>query len=251
MNRIQLPLLLLATLLPAVSHLNATEELDIAAALGETAEARLVLPVAMALYETRRANRVMAKLAAGQEVTVLGMDAHGLKVRAQGPNGLVRGWISRKLAFGSEADVQEKVDDWYRRERIVADLAKARSIALNLTSAELERIFGVPTRRTLSQIPGGESTRVEKLEWVRTEAVDLGKSLGISLVGLDKDSPLARPEVETGRLTAECRDGVVVAFEGSLDPASPAGSIEVPSPLPCPFDVVAITPQSAKERAGN
>lgn len=251
MNRIlACPLFLIVVSLIGET-LAASEELDIATALGEKAEARLVLPVAMALFETRRADRVMAKLIAGQEVVVLGMDAHGLKVRAETANGPVRGWISRKLSFGADPGIQEKIDGWYRRELVVAEMVKNRSVALNLTSAELERIFGPPTRRTLSQIPGEEVSRIEKLEWVKTETIDLGKSLGVSFVGLDRNSSLVRPEIETGRLTVECRDSVVVAFEGTLDRASRAGSPEVPPPLPCPFTIVAIVPRQSARGLGN
>lgn len=250
MNVLKFPLLIsLAAILPSAfpQAPKSADELDVSAALGEKAEARLVLPVPLALFETPRADRVMERLAAGQEVVVTGMNANGLKVRARGRNGQIRGWISRKLALGDDPAIQNATENWYRRERLVATIAAQRSVALNLSTGELERIFGTPTRRTLSD--GGDGVRVEKLEWVRTETLEFDK--GLTLIGLDKNSPLARSEIETARLTVECRNGIVTAFDGSLEPATPATTLEIPAPFPCPFTVVAIVPPTAAERAGN
>lgn len=226
-------------------------ELDVVAAVGGKAEARLKLPMATTLFETRRADRVLVRLSAGHEVVVLAMDAHGLKVQAHGPHGPLRGWVSRKLATGENPAANTALENWYRRELAVAALADRRQAALNLTAAEMERIFGAPTRRTLALPQGGQGPRVENLEWIRTEKLELDKTLGGGILGLDKNSPLARPEIETGRLTAECRDGVVVSLDGTLEPGTPAAATEIPAPLPCPFAVIPTAPTPTARRAGD
>jgi hypothetical protein len=232
---------------PSVS----SPELDVAAIFGTKAEARLTLPLPARLFETREADRVLARLPGGQQVVVLGMDAHGLRVQTEGPHGPLRGWVSRKLAMDERPEANAALESWYRRELAVAQFVARRQAALNLTAAELERIFGPPTRRTLALASDPSGGRMETLEWIRTEKLDLNKALGGALGGLNKDSPIAHPEIETGRLTAECRDGIVVALGGNLEPGKPAASTEISPPLPCPFAVKPTTPSRMVKRAGD
>ncbi|MFM7181875.1 MAG: hypothetical protein ACKO2G_10490 [Verrucomicrobiales bacterium] len=226
----------------AANSPDSSPELDVAAVFGSQAEARLTLPLPATLFETRKADRVISRFPAGQEVVVLGMDGHGLRVQMQRPHGPLRGWISRKLAMDERPEANAALEAWYRRELTVAGLLGSRQAALNLTAIELERIFGAPTRRTLAQSPNGAGARIETLEWIRTEKVDLNKALGGALVGLDKNSPIAHPAVETGRLTAECRDGVVTALDGTLEAGKPAAATQISPPLPCPFAIKAVSP---------
>lgn len=246
-----LPFLVVLGLSGPLAAGEVSPELDVAAAVGSRAEARLALPLAVTLYETKRADRAVANIPAGREVVVLAMDAHGLKVQTPGPYGPLRGWISRKRATGDKPEANAAMENWYRRELAVASLAERRQAALNLTAREMERIFGAPDRRTLALAEGGTGPRVENLDWVRTEKLELDKTLGGGILGLDKNSPLARPEIETGRLTAQCRDGVVVSLEGALEPGAPAAATEISPPLPCPFAVIPTAPNPTARRAGD
>jgi hypothetical protein len=212
-------------------------ELDVQATVGPAAEARLVLPVEVALYETRRADRLLARLPAGQEVVVLGMDAHGLKIQARSGRGPTKGWVSRKLVYGSSEETANALEAWYQRELVVATLVANKTPALNLTTMELERIFGPPSRRSMETVDAGRGTR-ERLEWIHTEELDLNKAFGATLSILNKDA--LQGQVETGRLIAEVSEGIVRSIEGALSTAPAAATVEVAPPLPCPFTIVPI-----------
>lgn len=214
-------------------------ELDVALAVGPKFSAVVTLSEDLALYSSNRADRVVARLTAGQRAVVLAMDAHGLKIETRTPRGVLRGWVSRKRISHDNSKKEAGMEAWYQRELTVAALVDSKKAALNLTVEEMERIFGPPTRRSLA-VEGQEGGTKERLEWITTEELKVDKSIQGALVILGGESSLAK--VETARLTVETLNGMVRSIDGSVAEGAAASPHPVVPPVPCPFELVAIPP---------
>lgn len=216
-------------------------ELDVVAAVGPDFSAMVTLSKEMPLYSSNRADRVVDRLPAGQRALVLVMDEHGVKVEARTPRGALRGWVSRKGIAKGDQSMEAKMESWYQREIIVAALVKSKMAALNLTAAEMARIFGPPSRRSLAVEENGGGTR-ERLEWIRAEDLKVDKSMKGALAALSGDTSLTR--VETARLTVEILNGMVRSVDGSITETAAVSPQPVAPPVPCPFDLVPAAPSA-------
>lgn len=214
-------------------------ELDVAAAVGPNFSAMVTLSEEMPLYSSNRADRVVDHLPAGQRALVLAMDEHGLKVEARTSRGALRGWISRKRIATGDSIREAEMESWYQRETTVAALVQSQMAALNLTTAEMERIFGPPNRRSLAVEENSGGTK-ERLEWTRTEDLKVDRSMKGALAALGGDSSFSK--VETARLTVETLNGIVRSVDGSITESAAASPQPVAPPVPCPFDLVSAAP---------
>lgn len=214
-------------------------ELDVAAAVGPKFSAVVTVSEELPLYSSNRADRVVDRVTAGQRAVVLAMDLHGFKIEIRTARGVLRGWVSRKRISQDDPKKNAALEAWYQREMTVAALVDSKRAALNLTVEEMERIFGPPTRRSLAVEEQGGGTK-ERLEWITTEELKLDKSIKGALVVLSGDTSVAL--VETARLAVETLNGMVRSIDGSIAEGAAASTHPVLPPVPCPFELVPISP---------
>lgn len=209
------------------------EVLDLSRALGTDQALTLPLTISLPLFDTRQAQRVLVRLPQDQNLFVLAMDRFGLKVRGEGKNGPITGWISQKAAFQNDQKALDSLSALYQRQQIVERLVLLKKVAVGMTLSELTRIMGPPTKHQISAETGN---RLETLVWSRTGPVDLTESL--------EDSGLSIPAihivVEKERMTARLEEGVATVihsdFEGSEQTVP-----EITPPVKHPFTTTLFT----------
>ena len=202
--------------------------------LGKLAEAglevRFTAPRKLSLYVSRKAGRVLDVLPAQQVLTVLAMDRYGLKVRGQGKNGPLTGWIGQKQAFNPAQ--LKTVRAFYDRQLEIERHTTAKRPAIGMSLLELKRILGEPTTHEVG-VGTGLVARTETLTWIIKQKVDLNE-----LIAAGSDEDLLRMEVEVGRVEISMSNGMATRINQKLG----GGVAEVPTvvpPIARPFGLVA------------
>ncbi len=175
---------------------------------------------ALPLYVGRRAGRVLDVLAAGQALTVLAMDRYGLKVRGNGRNGPLTGWVGQKTALAGDEKQLSRLRAFYERELEIDRLVSEKRPAIGMNLSELKRILGKPTTHKVGATPEG---RTDALTWVIKREIDLNEFLGVGT-----DAEILKPEVETGRIEVELADGLAGTVTMKID----GGAAEIPTVVP-------------------
>ena len=153
-------------------------------------------------------------LKSDQVVELEGMTEKAYRVRGQGTNDGIAGWVSPKAFSHSDKDFVEKLKQVYERQLTVNEIIKNKGIAIGMTVNEVQLSRGKPTKTTMRVTPTGESGSWEYIKYdeIKHYITKVDQTSGQAYRQL---SHVTREE--TGKTTIEFTDGAVSALEEMED----------------------------------
>ncbi len=153
-------------------------------------------------------------LKSDQVVELEGMTEKAYRVRGQGTNDGIAGWVSPKAFSHSDKDFVEKLKQVFERQLTVNEIIKNKGIAIGMTVNEVQLSRGKPTKTTMRVTPTGESGSWEYIKYdeIKHYITKVDQTSGQAYRQL---SHVTREE--TGKTTIEFTDGAVSALEEMED----------------------------------
>ena len=166
------------------------------------------------VFSDKEGKHRLGTLLANQNVKLEAVTDKIYRVRGQGTNGGIAGWVA-PWAFSSE-DPQFVVHlkEFYDRQIQVQALIDAKQVAVGMTLDEVSQSRGKPTKTSVRRTEKGESGRWEYIDYdeVKHYITRVDPSTGAVFRQLSHIE-----QVEKGRTNVEFEDGIVSAIEESED----------------------------------
>ncbi|MFT4175075.1 MAG: hypothetical protein QM627_00325 [Luteolibacter sp.] len=106
-------------------------------------------------------------LLANQTVTLEAITDRSYRVRGQGANGGIAGWVAPwAFSYDKDPDFVTHLKDLYNRQMQVKKLIEARQVAIGMTTEEVVQSLGQPTKTTMRTEGGGQAGRWEFIDYV-------------------------------------------------------------------------------------
>lgn len=187
---------------------------------------RLKVTKEAVVYNNLSAERRLGVIPVGRLVSIVALSDKAYRVRGKAEHDDVSGWIGKANLETLDPKVAENLNKMIERQKLVDELIKQKEVALGMTVAEVERVLGVPTKR---------STRVDKTG--RQEVYEYITYRQVPQQTMQRDSAgrlyqaTVYVKVESGRKTISFENEVVSSIEES-EGAAPGGARKiVPGPI--------------------
>ncbi len=166
------------------------------------------------VFSDKEGKHRLGFLKSDQVVELEGMTEKAYRVRGQGTNDGIAGWVSPKAFSHSDKDFVEKLKQVFDRQLTVNEIIKNKGIAIGMTINEVQLSRGKPTKTTMRVTPTGESGSWEYIKYdeIKHYITKVDPTSGQAYRQL---SHVTREE--TGKTTIEFTDGAVSALEEMED----------------------------------
>lgn len=192
-----------------------------------TKPVRLVVKQEASIFYQATLDRTLGTMAAGTQVTLVGMSDTAYRVRGRARHGDVAGWMRATDVVLPDPKMPDKLKALYERQLQVTQLIDSHQVALGMTRAEVQESLGKPTRTTSRLTAAG---REDKLEYAVFEKV-AQPAVGRTATGQLVESVIY-VKVEVGTLSISFKDNVVDVIEETKgNPLRGAAVKIVPTPI--------------------
>lgn len=164
------------------------------------------------VFSDRKGIHRLGNLKTGQSVRLEAITDKVYRVRGQGTNGGISGWVGPWAFSSTDPDFVEHLKQLYERQIQVQALIAAKEVAVGMTLDEVSQSRGKPTKTSVRKTAKGQSGRWEYIDYeeVKNYVTRVHPQTGAvyrQLASVTRE--------EKGRTTVEFEDGVVTAIEES------------------------------------
>lgn len=183
------------------------------------------------VYNNLSAERRLGVISAGTIVSVVAINEKAIRVRGKAQHAEVSGWVGKSHLQEIDPKVLETLNKMHVRHKLVEALIAKKLVAIGMTSQEVERVLGAPTKRTNRTTKAGQT---ETLEYISCKLVTHRVPTRDAQTGQTFYTPVTT-KVETGRTTLTMEGNVVTSIEETQDHSAPLRTV----PLPIEIDRLA------------
>ncbi|GAA5495532.1 hypothetical protein Rhal01_01710 [Rubritalea halochordaticola] len=133
---------------------------------GKSIELLVIKPAT--IFASKKGGRRLGAYPVDTKVTLLAMTDKGYKVRGMAKHGKVSGWVSPKTLASKDPQFVENLKKFYERELTVRELISKNEVAIGMSSEEVFRSLGEPTRKESKITKDGQTG---KWSYIDTEEV--------------------------------------------------------------------------------
>ena len=180
------------------------------------------------VFSSKDAASRIGMIPAGRQVELEGFTRFALRVRGQGTQGMIVGWINPKDAEAPEQDMLETLRKMAERREAVAKLIKEKQVAIGMTPGEVEESRGQPTKRESQLTATG---RTDIWEYIDYEIIPRYDVLRDPVTGAAYRRFAYNEKIEKGKTTIEFKDGAVSGIAEKEDLSRKKDLMVVPLPL--------------------
>ncbi len=176
------------------------------------------------VYNNLVAERRLGVIPAGTVVNVIAVNDRALRVRGKAEHADVSGWVGKSFLEELDPRVTENLTKMLERQKLVEELIQKKIVALGMTSAEVERVLGPPSKRTSRVDKGGQFEVYDYIAYklVPQQVAQRDQTGQIFYT-------LVNTKVETGRRSVTFENHIVSAIEESEQKGG--RSSVVPAPI--------------------
>lgn len=175
------------------------------------------------VYNNLGAERRLGVIPAGTLVNVVAINDKALRVRGKAEHDDVSGWVGRAFLEELDPRITETLTKMMERQKLVDELIRQKTVAIGMTSAEVDLVLGAPSKRT---------SRVDKTGQVEIYEYITYRIIPQQVAQRDQNGQvfytLVNNKVETGRRTLTFENRVVSAIEESEAKAPKSGIVPIP-----------------------
>lgn len=162
------------------------------------------------VYSDKEGKIRLGFLKADQTVTLEGMTAKVYKVRGEGTRNGIAGWVGPWAFSHPQEDFVAKLKQLYDRQIAVSAIIAEKGVAIGMTSAEVGKSRGKPTKTSIRRTAEGEQGSWEYIDYeeVKNYITRVDPTTGQvyrQLVSVTTE--------EKGKTIVEFKDGLVTALE--------------------------------------
>ncbi len=117
-----------------------------------------------AIYFTKQGKNRLGTATEGRSAELLAFNERAFKIRTQGRNGKIVGWIAPSALTCADPDFIENFQKLYTRQMLVQDYIERGEVAIGMTESEVLTIMGEPTKTSLRRTAQGNSGTLEYTE---------------------------------------------------------------------------------------
>lgn len=180
------------------------------------------------VFATKDAATRIGAIAAGQTVELEGFTPFALRVRGQGSQGIIIGWVNPKDLEAPEPGMLDALKQMALRREQVAKLVAAKQVAIGMTPAEVAESRGEPTKRESRQTAAG---RTEVWEYIAYEIIPRYDTVRDPITGAPFRRFSYNEKIEKGKTSVEFKDGLVAGISEMEDLSRKKDLQVVPSPV--------------------
>lgn len=190
---------------------------------GKKMELLVVQPATV--FATKKGGRRLGVYPVDTKLQLLEMTDKGYKVKGKATHSLVTGWVSPKNLASKDPQFVENLKKFYEREMQIRELIANSEVAIGMTSEEVAKSIGEPTKKESKQTKDGftgtweYSKGREKKNY--TTVIDPATGLAYR-----RFSHMSYEESE--KLTLEFKDKVVTSISSMENAGMPNVKIIVP-----------------------
>lgn len=177
------------------------------------------------VYNNLAADRRLGLIPSGRMVSVVAINEKAIRVRGKAEHDNVSGWVGRAFLEEINPKVMENIQKMMERQKLVNELIQHRQVAMGMTSAEVEKVLGSPTKRSSHLDKTGS---METLEYITYKIVPQQISQRDATGQLFYT--LVNTKVETGRKTLTFENNIVSSIEETVE-SKPGAIHTVPLPI--------------------
>ena len=176
------------------------------------------------VYNNLVAERRLGLIPAGTVVNVIAVNDRALRVRGKAEHADVSGWVGKSFLEELDPRVTENLTKMLERQKLVEELIQKKIVALGMTSAEVERVLGPPSKRSSRVDKGGQFEVYDYIAYklVPQQVAQRDQTGQIFYT-------LVNTKVETGRRSVTFENHIVSAIEESEQKGG--RSSVVPAPI--------------------
>lgn len=180
---------------------------------------------AATVFSDKEGRHRIGALIPNQQVHLEALTDKVYRVRSVGNQNPVAGWAAPWAFSAGEDDFVDQLKRFYERQIQVQELIAAKQVALGMTSEEVSRSRGTPTKTQLRRTDKGETGRWEYIDYeeIKHYVMRYDPSSGRTYRVL---SHVER--IEKGKTIVELEDNVVSAVEESEDRGAMPTRVIVP-----------------------
>lgn len=164
------------------------------------------------VYSDKNGSQRLGTLKANQTVKLEAITEKTYRVRGEGSNGGISGWVAPWAFSSSDPDFVVHLKQLYERQMQVQGLISDKKIAVGMTLDEVGLSRGKPTKTSLRKTAAGQSGSWEYIDYedVNNYVNDIDPRTGIVYRRL-----VSVTRVEKGKTSVEFADDLVTAIEES------------------------------------
>jgi hypothetical protein len=164
------------------------------------------------VFSDKEGRHRLGFLRAGQKVQMEALSGKGYRVRGQGLRDGIAGWVPPWAFQPPAEDFDAQMKRFYDRQIQVQELIAAKEVALGMTTSEVTRSRGKPTKTTMRRTAKGQSGQWEYIDYEEVKHY----TTQIHPTTRQAYRVLSHIEqVEKGKTVVEFQDDVVTALEES------------------------------------
>jgi hypothetical protein len=164
------------------------------------------------VYGDKNGTSRRGQLKANQTVKLEAITEKSYRVRGEGTNGDVSGWVAPWAFSSSDPEFVAHLKQLYQRQIQVQALITEKKIAVGMTLAEVTSARGKPTKTSLRKTAAGQSGSWDYIDYedVNNYVTEIDPRTGITYRRL-----VSVTRVEKGKTSVEFADNLVTAIEES------------------------------------
>lgn len=166
------------------------------------------------IYSDKDGRRSLGTITVGQTVTLEAMTERAYRVSAKTGGHKIRGWVGPWAFASKDPDFVENLKKLYKRQLEVAELIKAKQVAIGMTLDEIGLSLGEPTKKTTRQTAQGLSGSYEFIEY---EEIPHYNYIRDPITGVVHKQLSHVTREEKGKTVIEFENEVVTAIEETED----------------------------------
>lgn len=184
-----------------------------------------------AVFASKKGGRQMGTFPVDMKVELEAFTDKGYRVRGRGKYGPLTGWVSPSKLASKDPDFVVNLKKFYERQLSIKKLIENREVAIGMTTDEVKKSIGEPTKKESRVTKDGVSG---KWEFVKYEEVKHYTYVRDAQTGEMFKRYSHSTQEESGNLTVEFEAGLVSAIQSQENSRPGRVKIIVP-PVVLPF----------------
>lgn len=150
----------------------------------------------------------------GQTVPLEALTERAYRVRGKGLNDGIAGWVAPWAFSAKDPQFVEQLKKFYHRQIRVRELMAKKEIAIGMTTEEVQKVLGTPTKTSMRQTKNGQTG-----SW---EFISYEEQKNYATIRNPKTGEIFRQlvsitKVETGKQIIEFEDNVVSSIQNMTE----------------------------------
>ena len=162
------------------------------------------------VYSDVDGKQKLGTIQANQKVKIEAITDKAYKVRGKGTNDGIAGWVGPWAFASKDPQFVENLKKFYARQLEVNKIIAEKDVAMGMTTDEVTKSLGNPTKSTLRQTPDGQSGKWEFIEY---EEQNNYTQVRDPVTGNVFRQLVSVTQIEKSKRVVEFTDGLVSAIE--------------------------------------